>query len=151
MTNFIPTISVAVGTLYFSLPSCHRLENRKCGTRTLSEASWLSTLEHQLHSSDVWPSIHFAAVAVSKNLTPSWGRPKAASFSEDICDITWHVLYVITMSCVSQHCLFNCKYIQHARNSMAKCIHPNTVVKIKNKNFSVLAWHGLYWYEVDAL
>jgi len=31
-----------------------------------------------------------------------------------------------------------------ATNSMAKCVHPNTVVKIKNKNFSVLAWHGLY-------
>jgi len=27
---------------------------------------------------------------------------------------------------------------------MAKYVHPNTVVKIKNKSFSVLAWHGLY-------
>jgi len=25
-----------------------------------------------------------------------------------------------------------------------KFAHANTVVKIKNKNFSVLAWHGLY-------
>jgi len=29
------------------------------------------------------------------------------------------------------HCLFNSTYTQHARNCMAKCIHPNTVVKIK--------------------
>jgi len=53
--------SVAVDTLYFSLPSCHRLENRIFGTlnlilknptelmwlgcaRTLSEAYWLSNL-----------------------------------------------------------------------------------------------------------
>jgi len=27
---------------------------------------------------------------------------------------------------------------------MAKSVHPNTVVKIRNKSFSLLAWHGLY-------
>jgi len=34
-------------------------------------------------------------------------------------------------------------YVQNATNSMAKCVHPNTVVKIENKNFSVLAWYEL--------
>jgi len=32
----------------------------------------------------------------------------------------------------------------YATNYMAKCVHPKTVVKNKNKSFSVLAWHGLY-------
>jgi len=27
---------------------------------------------------------------------------------------------------------------------MAKSVHPNTVVKIRNKSFSLLAWHELY-------
>jgi len=31
-----------------------------------------------------------------------------------------------------------------------KCFRPNPVVKIKSKTFSVLAWHGLYSYEVGA-
>jgi len=33
---------------------------------------------------------------------------------------------------------------------MAKCVHPDTAVKIKNENISVFAWHGLYLYEVGA-
>jgi len=32
----------------------------------------------------------------------------------------------------------------YATNCMAKCVRANTVVKIRNKNFSALAWHGLY-------
>ena len=34
---------------------------------------------------------------------------------------------------------------------MAKCVHPNTVVKIESQSFSVLVWHGLYYYEVGGL
>jgi len=37
------------------------------------------------------------------------------------------------------------------QQTVAKCVHPNTVVKIENKSFFVLAWLGLYQYEVDAL
>ena len=72
--------SVAVDSLCFPLPSCHRLENRKFGeiwfnpiekstlgcARSLSEASCLITTEHLPHSSEVWHSIHIPAVAVSK-------------------------------------------------------------------------------------
>jgi len=29
----------------------------------------------------------------------------------------------------------------YATNSMEKCVHPNTVVKMKDNSFSVLAWH----------
>jgi len=36
--------------------------------RTLSEASWLSTLEHLPHSSEAWRSIHILAVAVTNEL-----------------------------------------------------------------------------------
>jgi len=31
----------------------------------------------------------------------------------------------------------------YATNSIGKCVHPSTVLNIKNKSFSVLAWHGL--------
>jgi len=41
--------------------------------------------------------------------------------------------------------------LQRETNCIAKCVHPYTVVKIKNTNFSVLAWHGLYQYDVGAL
>jgi len=33
-------------------------------TRIISEAIWLSTLEHLLHSSEVWRSIHIPALVV---------------------------------------------------------------------------------------
>jgi len=33
---------------------------------------------------------------------------------------------------------------KYAKNCVAVCVHPNTVVKLENKTFSVLAWHGLY-------
>ena len=68
------------GIVYFLLPCCHRLENRLvleiwivitqmkiiwvgCA-RSLSEASWLSILEHLFRSSEVFNSL--PAVAVSK-------------------------------------------------------------------------------------
>jgi len=52
------------GTLYFPLPSCHRFENRTSQlkkvavgcARTLSEASWLSTLDHLPHR--LWFAFH---------------------------------------------------------------------------------------------
>jgi len=34
--------------------------------------------------------------------------------------------------------------MQHTTKFIAKHVHVNTVVKINNRNFSVLAWHGLY-------
>ena len=66
-------LSVAVSTLYFPVPCCRRFENRKFFTynsvlnnptenvtldcaRTLSEASWLSVLEHLPYSSEVFHS-----------------------------------------------------------------------------------------------
>jgi len=46
-----------------------QLRKSKLGcARTLSEASWLSTLDYLSHSSKVWRSIHIPAVAVSKEL-----------------------------------------------------------------------------------
>jgi len=33
---------------------------------------------------------------------------------------------------------------------MAKCVHPNTAVKIYNKSFFVLAWRGLQPYNAIA-
>jgi len=39
----------------------------------------------------------------------------------------------------------------HATNCMAKCVHPNIVVKIKNRSFSLLVWHGLFLYEAGAV
>jgi len=34
--------------------------------------------------------------------------------------------------------------MEQAKNCMADCVHPNAVVKIKNKSSSTLAGHGLY-------
>jgi len=46
--------------------------NSKLGcARTLSEASWLSTREYLLRSSEVWRSIRIPAVAVRKELRTS--------------------------------------------------------------------------------
>ena len=74
----------------------------------------------------------------------SWIRPC-------ICDM-FHVIYITPVTWVSWHSLFNCTYcICSMQQTMPKYIHPNTVVKIKNKSFSALAWHTLYWYEVGAL
>jgi len=42
-------------------------------------------------------------------------------------------------------------YVQlhiYATNSIAICVHPNIVVKIKNKSFCKLAWHGPCSYEM---
>jgi len=39
-----------------------------------------------------------------------------------ICGI-YHYLYYGYMPWVSQHFLFNCTYMQHATNCLAKCIH----------------------------
>jgi len=33
---------------------------------------------------------------------------------------------------------------------MAKCVHPKTAGKIRNRSFSMLAWNGLYLYEADS-
>jgi len=33
-----------------------------------------------------------------------------------------------------------------AANSMAKCVHSNIVIKIKNESFSIFACRGLYLY-----
>jgi len=47
-------------------------------------------------------------------------------------------------------------YVQlhiYAKNSIAKSVHPNTVVKIKNKNFCKLARHAwtlLIWNVVPC-
>jgi len=61
----------------------------------------------------------------------------------------YHIIYTmaalqsyavsLTTLCVQLHI-----WAANSMASMAKCVHPNTVVKIKNKNFSVLGWHGLY-------
>ena len=88
-------LTVAVDIL-FSL-SCHRLKNikfpswslvlnpiEKSTLRTLSKTSWLSTLEHLPRRSEIWRSFTFQLLLGTRNLTPSWGRPKAASFSEHI-------------------------------------------------------------------
>ena len=39
------------------------------------------------------------------------------------------------MTWVSQYGLFNCTFMQLATNCMGKCVHPNTVVKLKTKTF----------------
>jgi len=74
---------LSVSTIYFSQPSCHRLEKktpylklflntqmkkyRMLGCAwTLSKTGWLSILEYLPHNSEVWRLIHIPAVVVSK-------------------------------------------------------------------------------------
>jgi len=38
-----------------------------------------------------------------------------------------HIIYIMTMTWVLHHCLFNCTFRQHATNCMGKSIHPNAV------------------------
>jgi len=84
--TFCPQFSVAVGNLvhYIFLYNvaidlniynmvfqiCFLITKLRKNTlrcaRTLSEASWLSTLEHLPQNSGVWRSIHIPTVAVSK-------------------------------------------------------------------------------------
>jgi len=45
--------------------------------------------------------------------------------------------YVVSLSTLSAQLHI------YATNCMAKRVHANTVVKIRNKRFSALAWHGL--------
>jgi len=44
----------------------------------------------------------------------------------------YHIIYIVTISLVSQHCLFNCTYMQQ---TVRQCVHPKTEVKIKTNAF----------------
>jgi len=39
------------------------------------------------------------------------------------------IVFIMTVPCLSQHCLFNCTYVQHATNC---CVRANASVKIEN-------------------
>jgi len=39
--------------------------------------------------------------------------------------ILYHIIYIMTMPWILQHCLFKRTYMQHATNCVAKCVHPN--------------------------
>jgi len=152
--------SVVLGTLYFSQLCCHKHETlileiwflithlkktyaRLCKNIVGSHAaasvflsSFFTVLRFAIH-------IPVAAIMQQGTSDLDWSRPKAASLSKGIyvTYVACIIIYITTILWASQHCFFDCTYMQHAKNSMAKCIHPNTAVKIKNNNFSVLAWH----------
>jgi len=54
----------------------------------------------------------------------------------------WHVLYYLyydyAVSLTTLSVQLHMSYTQHETNSMAKCVHPNTVVKLKAKAFLYL-------------
>ena len=119
-------LSVAIGALYIRLQCCHRLEKRTSGTwnlainkateksslgcaRTLSEASWLSSLEHLHHSSKVFHS-HSSCCCQQRTSDLAEVGLKPLPFQRHICDICgmYHSIYIMIMTWVSQHYLFNC-------------------------------------------
>jgi len=142
--NLFPfKFSVAVDTFYFPLPSWHRLKNRKVGTlnlvlnnptekrtlrcaRTMSEARWLSTIEHLPHSSEVWHCIHIPAVAVSKEPRTSLGLTWS-------CFLLWwhicgtyciyHIVYIMNTPWIPQRCLFNYTCMQQSVWQNFSCKH----------------------------
>jgi len=115
--------SVVVGTCYFPLPCCHRLESRAFGTwnlvlynptekstlgcaRTLSEATWISTLSICFTYLRFGVPFAFQLLLSASKITPSRGN---------ICNILYGKM------CSSKHRPYNWKH-----------------------SFCVLAWHGLY-------
>ena len=63
--------------------------------------------------------------------------------------VSYHLYYdytvILTALSVQLHIYAKCNKLYR---NMCSSI---TLLKIKNESFSVLAWHGLYWYEVGAL
>jgi len=61
----------------------------------------------------------------------------------------YQIVYIMTMSRVSPHSLFNCTYMQHPTNCMAKCVLRNT---LKAKAFMFLpGMDYILYYEVGVL
>jgi len=56
----------------------------------------------------------------------------------------WHVSYYLYYEYDVSLATLSVQLHIYATNSMQKCVHRNTVVKIENKRSSVIAWHGLY-------
>ena len=102
LTNFLHLLV----HLYFPLPSCHTLENIAFGTWNLvlnnptEKVRWAVQEQYQKQARSVLLNIcltvltfdipfTFQLLLSARNLIPSWGRSKAASFSENI-----YVMYV---------------------------------------------------------
>ena len=112
---FLPTLSVAVGRLHFPLQCCHKLENKIFGTwnlvlnkptkkcsrlwRTLSEASWLSILEHLPHSSEVLHSHSNCCCRKGTSDLPEVGLKLLPSLKAYM----WHVSYYLFWLCRESH------------------------------------------------
>jgi len=152
-TNFLPTNFRYLFVRYIFLYQVAILENRKFGTSNFvfnkpsekirwavqhgqkSAGSVLSAPEHLPHSLEFWRS-HIPAFLSARNLTPSWGRPEAPSFSEDIhveciiLFILWLIICIVT--------LFNCTYMQQNvwQNLFIQTLYR--VVKIEKKAFLYL-------------
>jgi len=65
----------------------------------------------------------------------------------------WHylIIYIMTIDYGVSLTTLSVQLPMHVTNCMVKCVHPNTVIKIKNKIISLLAWHGIYYNNLGAL
>jgi len=60
-------------------------------------------------------------------------------------------IYIMLGLCrESHHIICSTAHICNMHQTVWQNMFIQTLHKIKNKRFSVLAWHGLYEYEVDA-
>jgi len=105
-------VSVTFDTLYFLLPSYLKLEHRKFGAWNLSlnnptDKNSLAVQEDcQQPAGSVFLSIcltlmlsgvsfTFQLSLSAMNIRPSWGRPKAASFSDDMYVVACIILFIL--------------------------------------------------------
>jgi len=139
---YLYKFSVALGALYFSLPCCHRFENRIFGT-------WNWVLNHPTEkkydrlcknivrsqraqyswapTSQFWGfPFTFQLLLSARNIRPSWGKPKATSFSADICDVymVCIILFMLWLCRESYKIVYSTALIFNMQQTLAKCVNP---------------------------
>ena len=76
----------------------------------------------------------FQLLLSARNLRTSRGRPKVASFSEDIY-VAWNTIFISWPCRESHNIVCSTVHTCNKLQAVAKCVHPNTVVKIKKQKF----------------
>jgi len=67
-------------------------------------------------------------------------------------DVAYIIVFILWRCRESHNIVCSTAYIRKKLLSMTKCIHPNTVIKIKNESYFVHdVRHGIYYDEVDVL
>jgi len=101
--------------------------------RKLSEANWLSILEHLPNSSEVFHSHSSCYCQQGTSDIADVGLKLLLSLNTSMWHVSYSSYYDYTVSLNMQQTVLQNVFIQTWHT-----------VKIKNESFSALAWHGLY-------